>query len=316
MGIRGVAVLLWAALALGAAACSGDDEEPGAATATAPAPATTQPAATGATEGPPATTTEPEAEAEEEAEPAAGGAALIAEAAGKTAAAGSARVGTTVRITDPGLGQVRFSGRGAFDFDRREGELALRLVEGDDGGYGRSSQAVFQDTSAYYRLPSGALPGGKRWIRLELQDVSDASSLGLGPLVQGSQADPSQHLLWLTALDPAVSRIAEEEVRGVRTTRYRAAVDLGRLERQAPPGKEAEWGAYVQMLRDGLGLEFIPVEVWVDDDGRVRRLQHELGFADGRRAAVTTELSDFGVDVSAKAPPPGQVAALSDLIRP
>jgi hypothetical protein len=195
--------------------------------------------------------------------------------------------------------------------------MDLRLLEGDDGGFGGASTAVFQETSAYYRLPAGALPGGKRWVRLDLQDVADASGLDLGPLVQGSQADPAQHLLWLSALDPAVTRVAEEEIRGAPTIRYRAVVDLGRLEGQAPPGKKAEWSAYVQMLRERLGLELIPVEVWVDADGRVRRLAHELGFAGpGRTASVTTDLHDFGVAVNASAPPPGQVAAVSDLIRP
>jgi hypothetical protein len=135
--------------------------------------------------------------------------------------------------------------------------------------------------------------------------------------VQGSQADPSQHLLWLSALGPGVMKIGEEEIRGVPTSRYRAVVDLNGLESQAPPGKEAEWSAYVQTLRDRIGLEFVPVEVWVDDDGLIRCLYHEYGFAaEGTSADITTELFAFGVDVDVTAPPPGQVAALSDLIRP
>jgi hypothetical protein len=314
MGIRGVAAVLVAMLALVAVACSGEEDEPrSAATPAGPATTVEQPVSTGAAEEPPppAATTD----AEEEAEPA--DAAVLADAAAKTAAARSARVSTSVLVTDPAGGRARFSGKGAFDFERRVGRMDLRLLEGDDGGFGGASTAIFQETSVYYRLRGGALPGGKRWVRLDLQDVADASGLDLGPLVQGSQADPAQHLLWLSALDPAVTKVGEEEIRGASTTRYRAVVDLGRLEGQAPPGQEAEWGAYVQTLRDRLGLEFIPVEVWVDDDGRVRRLAHELGFAgSGRSATVTTDLHDFGAEVSANAPPPGQVTALSDLIRP
>jgi hypothetical protein len=312
MGIRGVAVVLVAMLALAPVGCSGEEEPRGAATYSGPTTTVEQPVSTGAAEEPPAATT---SQAEGGGTPA--DASLIADAAARTAAARSARVSTSVLVTDPAGGRARFSGKGAFDFERRVGWMDLRLLEGDDGGYGGTSTAIFRETSVYYRLPAGALPGGKRWIRLDLQDVADALGIDLGPLVQGSQADPAQHLLWLSALDPAVTRIGEEEIRGTPTTRYRAAVDLGRLEGQAPPGKEAEWSAYVQTLRDRLGLEFIPVEVWVDADGRVRRLTHELGFAgSGRSARVTTDLSDFGVDVSADAPPPGQVAALSDLIRP
>jgi hypothetical protein len=243
--------------------------------------------------------------------------ALIADAAGRTAAAGSAKVATNVRVNDPGRGQVRFSGQGAFDFDERKGQMNLRLLEGEEGPFGGSSKAIFVDTSAYYQLPPGVLGGNKTWIRLDLQNVADASGLDLGPLVQGSQADPMQYLLWLSAIGPGVTKIGEEEIRGVPTSRYRAVVDLNLLESQAPPGKEAEWSAYVQTLRDRLGLDFIPVEVWIDDEGLVRRLYHEYGFAaEGTSAVVTTELFDFGVEVNAKAPPPGQAASLDDLIRP
>ena len=43
----------------------------------------------------------------------------------------------------------------------------------------------------------------------------------------------------------------------------------------------------------------------------------DYGFsAEGTTSTVTTEFFDFGVDVNAKAPPAGQVAALEDFIRP
>ena len=310
MRSRGLLVVL-SALALVSAACAGDEDAPQAATTTAVTGATsTEPApetSTGATEQPPVTTTEPGAVVE--ASP-----ALIEEAVGETAAAESAKIATAVRIVE-GAGQTRFSGRGAFDFQERSGEMTLRLLEGE--GAPGESKAVFVDSSAYYRLPPGTLGGGKSWIRLDLQNVADAGGVDLGPLVQGSQADPSQYLLWLRALGPGVTRIGEEEIRSVPTTRYRAAVDLQQLENRAPPGKKAEWEAYVQTLRDRLGLEFIPVEVWIDGDGLIRRLYHEYGFTtEGTISTVTTELFDFGVDVNAEAPPPGQVAAIGDLIRP
>jgi hypothetical protein len=308
MRIRGLAFVLLFAFALLPVACSGDDEPEGSATTTG---ATT-------TEAPPETTT-----GEEEAPTTTGPAigeqvdpAVIAEAAAKTAEAKTARIATLVRVAEPG-GQQRFGGQGRFDFQRRAGEMTLELIEGEsDAGFG-NAKAVFVDASVYYQLPPGALAGGKRWIRLDLQNVADASGLDFGPLVQGSQADPTQYLLWLSALGPGITKIGEEDVRGVPTSRYRAAVDLNLLEQQAPPGKEAEWAAYVQALRDRLGLAFIPVEVWVDGDGLIRRFNHEYGFsAEGTTAVVTTEIFDFGTPVNVQAPPVDQVVTLTDLIRP
>jgi hypothetical protein len=312
MRIRGLVIVLCALLALGPLACSGDDDEGPAAEGTTTAPTTGasgETTSTGASEQP-ATTTQ--------ASPATADPAVIADAAGKTAEQGSARIATNVRIATPGVGQDRFSGEGAFDFQRRAGQMTLQLIEGQGAGTAAGeSKAIFVDSTIYYQLQPGVLGGNRRWLKLELQNVADASGVDFGPLVQGSQADPSQYLLWLRALGPGVTKIGEEEVRGVPTDRYRAAVDLKLLESQAPPGKEAEWSAYVQALRDRLGLEFIPVEVWIDNDGLVRRLYHEYGFsAEGTMSAVTTELFDFGVDVNAKAPPAGQVAALEDFIRP
>jgi hypothetical protein len=309
MRIRGLAPVLLLALALLPIACSGDDEPEGSAT-TGASTTTEAPSesTTGEAEEAPTTTG---AAVGEQVDP-----AVIAEAAAKTTEAKTARVATLVRVVEPG-GQQRFGGQGRFDFERRAGEMTLRLIEGEAGtGFG-NAKAVFVDSSVYYQLPPGALAGNKRWIRLDLQNVADASGLDFGPLVQGSQADPTQYLLWLSALGPGITKIGEEDVRGVPTSRYRAAVDLNLLEQQAPPGKEAEWAAYVQALRDRLGLAFIPVEVWVDDDGLIRRFNHEYGFsAEGTTAVVTTELFGFGVPVDAQAPPVDDVVTLTDLIRP
>lgn len=297
-------IALWAALALLPLACAGEDEEPSARPATTTVAGTTSAAPTETAA--PLTTTAETATTGESADPAA-----IAEAAGTTAAQGSARVATSVTVTGPGDPEQSFEGEGAFDFERSSGRMTIRPESGGE------AEIVFVEAVVYYRLPAGALPGEKRWLQLDLQSVADASSLDFGPLVQGSQADPSQYPLWLEALGPEMTKVGEEEVRGVATTHYRAEVALGLLERQAPAGKEAEWRAYVEILRGRLAADAIPVEVWVDADGLIRRLRHELAFAaEGTSTAATTELYDFGVPVDAEAPPPGQVAAIGDLIRP
>lgn len=299
-------IALWAALALVPLACAGGDEAPSAGSATTTAAGTASSRAPTETEALPTTTTTEAAPTDEPADPAA-----IAEAAEATAAQGSARVATSVDVTGPGDLEQTFTGEGTFDFERRAGRMTIESTGGEE------AEVVFVDSVAYYRPPAGTLPGGKRWLRLDLQSVADASSLDVGPLVQAAQADPSQSLLWLGALGPEVTRLGEEEVRGVPTTRYGTEVVLGLLAGQAPPGQEAEWRAYVETLRGRLGLEAIPVAIWADADGFIRRLRHELTFAaEGTSTAATTELYDFGVQVEAEAPSPDQVAAVGDLIRP
>src|SRR5918996_2161386 len=313
MARGGLVGALWAALALLPLACAGDEEEPSrAATTTATtSTATGESTSTGAQEQSPTTTTQAESGGET------ADAAVIAAAAARTAETGSARVATSVTVAGPGDLEQSFGGEGAVDFERRAGRVTIELGGGAASSPVTTSTVLFVDSVVYYRLPDGLLPGGKRWLQIDLQSVADASSLDFGPLLQGSQADPSQYLLWLAALHPDVTTLGEDEVRGVPTTRYRAQVDLERLEEQAPPGREDEWRAYVETLQGRLGVEAVPVEIWVDGDGLIRRLRHEYAFAaEGSTIAVTMELYDFGVPVEAAAPPPGQVAAIADFIRP
>ncbi|HXV58258.1 MAG TPA: hypothetical protein VD704_10360 [Gaiellaceae bacterium] len=288
--------------------CGGDDEERATppetsseAQATPPAP---EPGESGA--------------AETGAGPEGASPAALADAALRTAEIGSARVATEVTLTGLAEGDQTFSGEGVFDFERNVGEMTLDVGGAPETGIG-STQLVFQDFVVYYGLPEGILPAGKRWLRLDLQSVADASGIDFGSLIQGTQADPSQLLLWLAALGPEAEELGEEDVQGVPTTRYRATVDLRRLESQAPEGAGEEWRAYVQSLATRLGTTEVPVEISVDGDGYVRRLRQELplaGTAGELSTIVTTDLFDFGVEVDVQAPPAGEVAAIDDLIRP
>lgn len=309
---RGIGALL-CALALGAAglACAGEDED-GSATVAATAPETStsaEPAQTGAVET---------GEAAPEGEDGGGAGVPLPDAAAKTATLTSARVATEVTVSGASDGTQTFRGEGAFDFERKAGHVTLDL-EGADAAALPSTELVFEDYVVYYGLPEGILPGGMRWLRLDLQSLAESSSLDFGSLVQGVQADPSQYLLWLAALGPEADEIGAEEVRGVPTTHYRATVDLRRLETQAPEGQEAEWQSYVQSLASGLGTNEVPVEIWVDDEGYVRRMRQTYPVAgnDGALSTtVTTELYDFGVEVDVQVPPADQVASINDLIRP
>ena len=53
-------------------------------------------------------------------------------------------------------------------------------------------------------------------------------------------------------------------------------------------------------------------DVWVGDDGLVRRIRFSPG-SDGERIVMQTELFDYGVDVHVEAPPPAEVIDFSDL---
>lgn len=97
--------------------------------------------------------------------------------------------------------------------------------------------------------------------------------------------DPSRSLDYLRSVSTEVTAEGREDVRGDRTTRHRATVDLGRAE--GPPGY------------------LLSVEVWVDEAGRTRRLRYPLlGESD---TTVVWELYDFGAVIDVSPPPSDKV---------
>ncbi len=96
-----------------------------------------------------------------------------------------------------------------------------------------------------------------------------------------------------------IEEVGPEDVRGVATTRYRMTVDLSDVEGAA---------------EEGLG-ETVPTEVWVGEDGLVRRLRQRLRISDaGQRGEVdfTVEYFDFGVDERIEPPPQDDVISAEE----
>jgi hypothetical protein len=75
----------------------------------------------------------------------------------------------------------------------------------------------------------------------------------------------------------------------------------------------------VERVIEQSGVRKVPTEVWVDDDGRVRRMKlsyDDMQVAPGQRGdmAMTMELYDFGVAVAIQPPPARQVVDFETLM--
>jgi hypothetical protein len=99
-----------------------------------------------------------------------------------------------------------------------------------------------------------------------------------------------------------VDRLGSETVRGVHTTHYRSEFDTKQVLAALPNVLRSA----AQRLTPGLSRS-MPVEVWVDDQGRMRRQVVSLTVK-GETAKVRTELYDFGVRHTVTPPPTGQIA--------
>jgi hypothetical protein len=105
----------------------------------------------------------------------------------------------------------------------------------------------------------------------------------------------------------SVESLGEETVRGVSTDHYRLTLDLARLIETAPAANRAA-------LREELEkreAKTEPIEIWIDDAGRARRVQVTLDKDD----LVAVDFYDFGVEVDVEAPPADQVDDIAELFR-
>ncbi|MEV0977645.1 hypothetical protein [Streptomyces sp. NPDC049915] len=230
------------------------------------------------------------------------GTAAVRAAYDRTAQADTAKLTVRVRATADGQTAVS-DGRGVVDL--KDGDSALTVT-----AQGRPVEQRVVDQILYQKVPGARTPAGKPWVRVDLKRL--ASQQGLG--TQGI-GDPARSAAFARAVtDRGVSKAGRETVGGVATTRYRVNVDVGAL----PDGAN---------LRRQLGPA-VPMQLWLDDDGRIRRQQIETAVktpipasaaASGQSAApqqlridTILEYSDFGMDVDVEAPPTAQVTDLTD----
>ena len=177
----------------------------------------------------------------------------------------------------------------------------------------------------YLRLPQDVvgpgLPNGKPWFGLDLD--RSLRQAGLGSLDFTQQQDPAQTLQYLRAASSGVKESGSATVRGVETTRYvgrldfRKGLDAGLDKLPAAERQRARQG--MQRMLGRLGAKGVPFEVFVDDDGLLRRLTMDMSM-EGMGQPFSTKLSmdyfDFGVDVDVEAPPARDVTDATRLLHP
>jgi hypothetical protein len=207
----------------------------------------------------------------------------VAHAADATTHAGGAQVAISGSVGVPGLGfSLTLSGHGQFNFSAHEGSLTLAIsglppsAQAKLGASSLEMNELFKSGSVYVGSPlfAGKLPGGARWVRLDLARVGGALGLDPSSVMSGS-ADPSQFLSYLKA-SGGVSPVGHDSVRGVPTTHYTGSLDLEKIAEGQPGSNRAQVRAAFQKVISQLGQKTIPVEVWIDAHQLVRKVAFAL----------------------------------------
>ena len=250
----------------------------------------------------------------------------VASAATLTSDAGSARMGFTMTMKAEGR-TMKLDGAGAFDFDDSRGTLTMDAssILPAGSGDGRFELRMI-GSMLYMKLPAAlggqGLTGGKQWVAIDVEKTLKAAGLG-GINPTNLQQDPTQTLRLLRASSTNVQKAGTADVRGVATTRYTAKLDLRKSieatgdELGLSEQERAQLRRAAEQMSTQAGLKTIPVEIFVDQEGLLRRMR--LTMKSTLAAAPfaltqTTDFYDFGVDVDVEAPAKSQVIDLGNLI--
>jgi LppX_LprAFG lipoprotein len=140
------------------------------------------------------------------------------------------------------------------------------------------------------------LPRGKSWLRI---DVAKLVKRELGAKSLPQTNDPSQFLRLLRSRGLRPVKRGEATIDGQKTARYHVDLDVEKAFRSAGVSS-----AGARLLRQQLKSATVPIDVWVDEDGYLRR-EHLKLAARPFTTVLTMTLSDFGRDVSIEPPPAG-----------
>jgi hypothetical protein len=210
--------------------------------------------------------------------------ALLAAAPAATFAAGSTRFALHMQVSSGGQ-ETTANGAGSYDFARKVGDIAV--TTSGTGSAGGQVEVVMDSGTFYTRLP-----GQEGWTRTQARGVT----------ASGQQYDPGQQLDILQKVSTDVRLVGIEELQGEQVRHLAFTIDPSALA--AASGVSGDGATALQSGGP------IPGDVYIDDAGRVRKLQTRMTMdirGSSTTMNITSEYIDFGVPVTVQAPDPASV---------
>jgi hypothetical protein len=210
--------------------------------------------------------------------------------------------------------QVDVSGTGSVDFANGNGEL--QFSSPTTGSFTERLVGPL----LYLQLPASEeaqLPSGKTWAEINLNTVAEAKLGQSYAQLTDSSQESTQVLSYLQGVSSSgVTAVRSAKIRGTTTTEYKAVVDLTKVADQKSPTQQAA----LKSLEAQLHTTTLPLQVWLDPQGRVRQIAEQLQASTSPSAATggttpatsdnvtfTVDYYDFGVPVNVSPPPSTQV---------
>jgi hypothetical protein len=247
---------------------------------------------------------------------------LVSQAVSKTSGQNSAKFQLTVTETAGPVGPLTITGSGVSDNTTHSANMTLDLsaiAQLAGGATGTTSApdawkadvildgTNVNDVVEYMKLPalSKLVPGGKPWLKIDVSKLAGARGIDFSQLLQAAgNQDPTQALQMIQSVGN-VQQVGSAQIDGVDTTEYSGTID--------PQKVAAKLGTSMK-----LGTKPIPVTVWIDGQGYVRKFEETLTTQNAQVGTIdvktSVELSDFGTTADVTPPPADQTTDLTQLI--
>ena len=232
----------------------------------------------------------------------------VASAATKSEAAGGANVELTVGVDSP-KGTFNVSANGVVDQGQADittnlsSILSAAGLPADNGSVELRYLEENGNPVVYVNAPalSAMIPGGQSWVRLDLEQASKSAGFDLNQMIAQAAQSPTDALDLLKTAG-SVQTVGTETLDGTQTTHYQATIDLAKAAGMI--GSDAQQS--VQHMIDQGGPSTVPADVWIGDDGYVRKVTVDDTVGTGTDSAtvhLNLGFSNYGTAVNVTAPP-------------
>ncbi|GGX29283.1 lipoprotein [Streptomyces malachitofuscus] len=220
---------------------------------------------------------------------------VLRETAEALVKAGSSKARTSLEMATGGT-RVTIRGQGVYDYRKRLGRLKVLLPQDPAGETVRRPITELLAPGALFMKNRGAGVPADKWVRVDTGTLSD------GNLVTGGATDPFAAAEVLRGTRSA-EFVGRTEVAGTKVRHYRGTADLEKASRAASDANRGPLGAAAK----GFATARVPFDVYLDDEGRIRKVRHRFSFVNGQQdepvaVASTTLLYDFGVPADVRLP--------------
>jgi hypothetical protein len=184
--------------------------------------------------------------------------------------------------------------RGRFDPESGVGTATVDVPSGDDVTVIQSGQTLY----APIRADQVLIYGGSHWVAFRIGGKTPPMS---------TTATGQGYLQLLAGANGEVLSYGDEDIDGVDTTHYKVTIDVAEALRATP----ARLRTTTPEELSASGVDELPLDVWLDADGGLRRMQMKLA-AQGTTVSITIDMTPSDQSIAVKIPASDDLYQVTD----